>query len=150
MLPRLDGLSTMLKLRERQNIPIIILKLELPDYPVMIFADGTKLYRVVQNILDNALKYTHTGTRIFLGLSATADTARLELKNTSAYAMDFEADDVLRRFYRADLARTSEGSGLGLSIAESFTELSGGTFNIELDGDLFKVILTFPRIHEAL
>lgn len=119
-------------------------KLSLPEYPVMIKGDGNKLYRVLQNILDNALKYTHPGTRIFLDVTAKDGQAIMELKNTSAYAMDFTSENVRRRFYRADLARTSEGSGLGLNIAESFTELSGGTFDIKLEGDLFKVIMTFP------
>lgn len=120
------------------------IKLDLPEYPVMIESDGARLYRVLQNIIDNALKYTHEGTRIFLDLYVNGMTAIMTLKNTSAYAMDFTKDNVLQRFYRADQARTSEGSGLGLSIAESFTGLSGGTFDIEIEGDLFKVILTFP------
>lgn len=120
------------------------LKLNLPAYAVMIESDGTRLYRVLQNIIDNALKYTHEGTRIFLDLSVNGLTAIMVLKNTSAYAMDFTKENVLQRFYRADKARTSEGSGLGLSIAESFTELSGGSFDIEIEGDLFKVILSFP------
>lgn len=120
------------------------LKLHLPDYAVMIESDGARLYRVLQNIIDNALKYTHPGTRIFLDLTIEGQQAVVVLKNTSAYAMDFTSENVLQRFYRADMARSSEGSGLGLSIAESFTELSGGTFDIEIEGDLFKVVLSFP------
>lgn len=122
------------------------IKQSLPDYAVIIRSDGNRLYRVLQNIIDNALKYTHPGTRIFLELTTVAQSARLILKNTSAYAMEDDTDNLLQRFYRADKARTSEGSGLGLSIAESFTQLSGGTFDIELEGDMFKVILTFPIV----
>ena len=126
---------------EASGHPLVV---HLPEYAVMIESDGARLYRVLQNIIDNALKYTHPGTRIFLDLTTEGTTACMILKNTSAYAMDFTSENVLQRFYRADKARTSEGSGLGLSIAESFTELSGGQFDVRIEGDLFKVILTFP------
>jgi signal transduction histidine kinase len=123
------------------------IKSTLPEEPVMINSDGKKLYRVVQNLIDNALKYSLEGTRIFIELTKEEGLAKLTLKNTASYEMNFSKEDILQRFYRGEESRTGEGSGLGLSIAESFTSISGGSFDVEVDGDQFKVCITF-RIEE--
>ena len=120
------------------------IKMELPDTPIEIVSDGNKLYRVIQNVLDNAFKYSLKGTRIFIEIEEKNDMGIVTIKNTSSYEIDFTADEILQRFNRGDKARTADGSGLGLSIAESFTQVSGGKFKVEIDGDLFKVIISFP------
>ena len=121
-----------------------ILKTSLIDPPVPILGDGKKLYRVMQNIFDNALKYAMQGTRIYIDLSKNKERVLLTVKNTSAYEMTFTEEEILERFTRGDKARSTEGSGLGLSIAKSFTEACGGEFGIAIDGDQFKVMLAFP------
>ncbi len=119
-------------------------KLSLPDTPVIIKSDGKKLYRVFQNIIDNALKYSLQNTRVYVDLYIINQRAEIIFKNISSYEMNFTKDEILQRFYRGDQSRSTEGSGLGLSIAESFTINCGGTFDVEVDGDVFKVILSFP------
>lgn len=118
-------------------------RVRLPETPVTIRSDGKKLYRVFQNVIDNALKYSLEGTRIYVDLIEEDGRAIATVKNTSSYEMDFTSDEILQRFNRGDKSRTTEGSGLGLSIAESFTEVSGGRFGVEVDGDMFKVIIIF-------
>ena len=120
------------------------IKMNLPDTPVEIVSDGNKLYRVIQNVLDNAFKYSLKGTRIFIDVEEKDDMGIVTIKNTSSYEIDFTADEILQRFNRGDKARTADGSGLGLSIAESFTQVSGGIFKVDIDGDMFKVVISFP------
>ncbi len=120
------------------------IKMKLPDTPIEIVSDGNKLYRVIQNVLDNACKYSLKGTRIFIEVEEKSDMGIVTIKNTSSYEIDFTAEEILQRFNRGDKARTADGSGLGLSIAESFTHVSGGTFKVDIDGDMFKVIISFP------
>jgi signal transduction histidine kinase len=120
----------------------------LPDRPVNISADGKRLYRVFQNILDNALKYSMKGTRVFIELKTYGKEAVTTIKNTSGYEINFTSEEILQRFTRGDKSRSTEGSGLGLSIAESFTKVCGGDFKVDIDGDLFKVSLLFPTISE--
>ena len=126
---------------EKAGIPI---KTNLPSDPVMIYSDGKKLYRVFQNVLDNALKYSLEGSRIYLELEEDGGDVVATVKNTASYEMNFTEEEILQRFSRGDKARSSEGSGLGLSIAESFTRVCGGKFKIVVDGDLFKVKISFP------
>ncbi len=122
------------------------IKLSLPNNPVIIRSDGKKLYRVFQNIIDNALKYSLKGTRIFIELTENQQTVSAAIKNTSSYEINFSKEEILERFQRGDKSRSTEGSGLGLSIAEVFTSSCGGEFDITIDGDLFKTTLTFPRV----
>lgn len=103
--------------------------------------NGQKLYRVFQNIIDNALKYSMPGTRIYLTADMEGAEFVVTLKNVSEYEMDFTAEEILSRFTRGDKARHSEGNGLGLSIAKSFTELMGGSFTVEIDDDVFKTVV---------
>lgn len=119
------------------------LKVVLPEEPVIIMADGKKLYRVFQNVIDNALKYSLKGTRVFIELKKYKSNAVATVKNTACYEMNFTEDEILQRFTRGDKSRTTEGSGLGLSIAESFTNVCKGLFNLDIDGDLFKVSISF-------
>lgn len=121
----------------------------LPDHECRCINDGAKLYRVFANLLENALRYSLEGSRIFLSLrSATSPEGsplwRLTVKNTSREYIDFTADEILGRFVRGDRNRTTEGNGLGLPIAKSFTELCGGRFYLDLDGDIFAVTVDLP------
>ena len=101
------------------------------------------MYRVWENLISNALKYSLTGSRVFIDLTLDGKDAVATIKNTANYEMNFTEEEILQRFVRGDEARTTEGSGLGLSIAQSFTQICGGKFAIKIDGDLFKVELRF-------
>lgn len=125
---------------EKSNLQI---KTKLPENSLNIYSDGKKLYRVFQNVIDNALKYALPGTRVYVELEEIDGKAVAKIKNTAGYEMEFTAEEILQRFSRGDKSRTTEGSGLGLSIAESFTNVCGGKFKVEIDGDLFKVQISF-------
>lgn len=117
---------------------------EISDKTGMIKSDGEKLYRVLQNILDNALKYSMPETRIYVILKVENRRVSVCVKNVSAYEMNFTRKEVLGRFFRGDKARSTEGSGLGLAIAKEFTEVCGGTLDLRIDGDVFIVEVEFP------
>ncbi|MGE5380709.1 MAG: sensor histidine kinase [Methylocystaceae bacterium] len=118
----------------------------LPETPVYIFSDGKKLYRVWQNLISNTLKYSLTGSRVYIDLVTDSQEVLATIKNTANYEMNFSEDEIVARFVRGDESRNSEGSGLGLSIAQSFTQICGGKFKLQIDGDLFKVELRFPLV----
>lgn len=90
-----------------------------------------------RNIIDNALKYSLQGTRVYVALEETEGVAVATVKNTAGYEMDFTVEEIMQRFTRGDRSRSTEGNGLGLSIAESYTRLCGGNFKVDIDGDLF-------------
>lgn len=121
------------------------MKINTEAKSAIITADGNKLYRVFQNLIDNALNYSMDGTRIFIDLKEEKNYIRLEMKNTASYEMNFTLDEITERFTRGDKSRTDGGNGLGLSIAKTFTEACGGVFRIELDGDVFKAVLLFQK-----
>ncbi len=137
--------QTLADMEEPINGSGLTFRLNIPDGPVYIVSDGKKLYRVWENLITNALKYSLPGTRVYIDLIADGESACATIKNTAGYEMDFSADEILQRFARGDASRTSEGSGLGLPIAHSFTQICGGRFNIKIDGDLFKVELCFKQ-----
>lgn len=111
--------------------------------------DSSRMYRVVQNVIENALKYSLKGTRIFLRITEEGQKVRLEVVNTASYEMNFTEEEIMERFARAEKSRTSEGNGLGLSIADSFTKNCGGEFGIKIDGDQFLVTIQFKQYLEA-
>ena len=116
---------------------------ELPETPVPILADGQRLYRVFQNLIQNALQYSLPGSRVYLRLEAEGGCAAASIRNTSREELD-PAADFTGRFVRGDRSRTDGGSGLGLSIARSFTEACGGKLRVKTDGDQFTVVVEFP------
>ncbi|MDY3248837.1 MAG: HAMP domain-containing sensor histidine kinase [Candidatus Choladocola sp.] len=116
--------------------------------PVCIMADGRQLWRILENLLGNIYKYALEGTRIYIDLYRDGDTVYLSLKNTSARKLTVDAEELTGRFVRGDRSRSTEGSGLGLSIAQNLVQLQGGTFELKVDGDLFKVTLGFPVSEE--
>ena len=117
-----------------------------PDTPVTILADGRRLWRVFDNLMNNICKYAQRGTRVYLTLEERDGQAVISFKNTSRAPLDIPAEELLERFVRGDAARTGEGNGLGLSIAKSLTELQQGTLDLTVDGDLFKVVLKFRTV----
>jgi len=108
-----------------------------------IFADSRRMWRVIENLFNNVCKYALEGTRIYIDLTVVDGRVDASIKNISAVQMNIKSDELTERFIRGDSARTTEGSGLGLYIAKSLTRVQGGEFNINVDGDLFKVLLQF-------
>lgn len=110
-----------------------------------ITADGTLLWRVFNNLFSNICKYSMAGTRVYISTCLKGHNVEITVKNISAQPLNITAQELTERFVRGDSSRNTEGSGLGLSIAKSLTESQKGTFDINIDGDLFKVIMTFPK-----
>ncbi len=121
--------------------------MSLPEHEVIIRADGRRLWRVLANIYNNAAKYAMKGTRVYADLYTIGDAAVFSLKNVSDQPLNISADELTERFIRGDISRGTEGSGLGLSIAKTLTQMQGGNFELYLDGDLFRVTITFPKVN---
>ncbi|AKC62385.1 sensor histidine kinase [Clostridium sporogenes] len=107
--------------------------------------DGKKTWRVFENLINNIIKYSEPNTRVYIDLIQTDTKIIITMKNISHYEMNFTSDEIFERFKRGDKSRNTEGSGLGLAIAKSIVELQGGNLNINIDGDLFKVIIEFNK-----
>ena len=121
---------------------------DIQEQSAPVMAEGKKLYRVFQNLIDNALKYSLDGTRIYVTLVKDSNNVNISVKNISAEEMNFTSEEITERFARGDKSRTTEGNGLGLSIAKSFTEACGGGFDIVIDGDMFIANVSLPLIKE--
>lgn len=128
---------------EQRNLSVVSNILEEPVY---IEADGRRLWRVLENLLGNACKYSLPGSRVYVDTKRSLNYVAVIIKNVSESPLNIPAEELTERFTRGDTSRTTEGSGLGLSIAKSLTELMGGKLHLYLDGDLFRVTLEFPRI----
>lgn len=122
-----------------------IIRKTLAAEPLYVLSDGQRLYRIYQNLIENALKYSLEGSRIFIDAFGDEKTVTTIIKNTSSYEMNFTEETITERFTRGDISRTTEGHGLGLAIVKSFAEACGGRFHIDIDGDLFKATVKFPR-----
>ncbi len=121
---------------------------KLPKESAIILADGRRIWRVVENLYNNVAKYAMAHTRVYVTMEKTEHEVSFSIKNISEQELAVESSELTERFIRGDEARTTEGSGLGLSIAENLTTLMGGTFRIELDGDLFTATIVFPLAKE--
>ena len=117
----------------------------LPEGETWVYADGRHLWRVIDNLLSNCAKYAMEGTRVYLDLERGHGQVTLSVKNISREPLNIPPDRLMERFVRGEESRTTEGSGLGLSIARSLTELQGGEFQLTVDGDLFKASVTLPQ-----
>lgn len=124
--------------------------LSLPEKEAVIRVDGRRMWRVLENIYNNAAKYAMEGTRVYGNLDVTEKEVIFSLKNISEQPLNIDADELTERFIRGDISRSTEGSGLGLSIAKSLTEMQGGAFELYLDGDLFKVTIRFPKAESGV
>ena len=113
-----------------------------------VLADGERMYRVFQNLFSNALRYSLAGSRVYVELAAEDGQAVARVKNVAGYEMEFDPAEITERFVRGDPSRTGEGSGLGLSIAKSFTEACGGAFSVQTQADLFTAAVSFPLTME--
>ena len=118
----------------------------MPEKELFCCVDGALMWRVIDNLLSNICKYAQNGTRVYLTLEKTGGEAVVTFKNTSRAALNIPAEELMERFVRGDSSRSTEGNGLGLSIAQSLTELQGGKMSLAIDGDLFKAILRFPTV----
>lgn len=124
----------------------LTLVVQQPDSEIRILADGRRMWRVFDNLMNNICKYAQPGTRVYLILEKKEKKAVITFKNTSRDALNISEEELMERFVRGDSSRNTEGNGLGLSIARSLTELQKGTLGIQIDGDLFKAVLEFPVI----
>ena len=128
---------------EHKNLELIQ---TLPNEPAIIHVDGRRMWRVLENLYNNAAKYAMPGTRIYADLRTDKDEVIFSLKNVSEYPLNFSADELTERFIRGDISRSTEGSGLGLSIAKSLVQMQGGKLELYLDGDLFKATVRFRKV----
>lgn len=135
---------------ERLNAAGLTPVVGIPEAPVKIMADGRHLWRVFDNLMNNICKYSQVGTRVYLNVSERDGKAQITFRNISKYELNITGEELTERFVRGDKSRNTEGSGLGLSIARSLTELQGGELKIDIDGDLFKVTLTFDTVQREV
>jgi len=131
---------------ERLEAVNLTLCASLPETPVIILADGKRLWRILDNVFSNVVKYALPSTRVWVSLTEADKRAVVTFKNVSREIINMTGAELTERFVRADTSRNSEGSGLGLSIAKSLTELQNGSFTVSVDADLFKVEISFPII----
>ncbi|MBQ5389342.1 MAG: HAMP domain-containing histidine kinase, partial [Clostridia bacterium] len=127
------------KLTKKELTPIV----HAPEEPIFILADGRRLWRVFDNLLNNICKYTQPNTRVYISLERLGRSAVITFRNISKEQLNISSDELLERFVRGDSSRNTEGSGLGLSIARSLTELQNGHLDLSIDGDLFKAAVSF-------
>lgn len=123
-------------------------EIELPKEEVKIKADNRYMYRIIENLFSNITKYALENSRIYIKLENTGYEIKLQMKNISKEKLNISAEELMQRFVRGDKSRYTEGSGLGLSIAQSLTELQGGKFELKIDGDLFKVEIAWNKNNE--
>jgi signal transduction histidine kinase len=126
---------------DRSELSVVVQK---PEAPVWIRSDGHHLWRILDNLLSNCAKYAMKGTRVYVTLEEQGTEAVITVKNISAQPLNVPVEELMERFVRGDSSRTNEGSGLGLSIAQSLAVMQGAKFRIGVDGDLFKAELRFP------
>ena len=119
-------------------------RVQIPQEDFPVYADGQRMYRVFQNLIKNAAQYALEGSRVYVELQKQGQNAVVTIQNISKYELTMDGDSLTARFVRGDDSRSTSGSGLGLSIAKSFTEACGGTFHVTVKGDLFTVMITLP------
>ena len=117
--------------------------LEAKESEIYILADSRYMYRIVENLFSNISKYALENSRVYIDIIKKSNEVYIEMKNISKEKLNISAEELMQRFVRCDKSRTTEGSGLGISIAQNLTEIQKGVFNLKLDGDLFRVELIF-------
>ncbi|WP_286172959.1 sensor histidine kinase [Caproiciproducens sp. MSJ-32] len=134
-----------IELQDRINEVGLTVKWNISDDKIVVPLDSQKTFRVFDNLFNNIIKYSMRNSRVYVDINNKDEEVEIILKNISAVEMDFTEEEIVERFQRGDKSRSTEGSGLGLAIAKSFVEAQGGSFKIDLDGDLFKVIIRFKH-----
>lgn len=134
-----------LELSDKIEESTLTFKNRYPDHKIMLPLDSQRTFRVFENLIINALKYSMENSRVYMDIIEYEREVKITLKNMSYAEIDFNVDEIAERFVRGDKSRNTEGSGLGLAIAKSFVELQGGKFKIDVDGDLFKVTISFLK-----
>lgn len=137
--------QTLLELEDKIDAANLMIRRNFPEHKVVLMLDSERTFRIFDNLILNMTKYAMLGTRAYIDIVDLEQSVQIIFRNMSADEITVDVDELTERFVRGDQARHTEGSGLGLAIAKSFVELQGGTFNIHIDGDLFKVILTFNK-----
>ncbi|MDW7674686.1 MAG: HAMP domain-containing sensor histidine kinase [Bacillota bacterium] len=137
--------QTLGELEEKINQSTLDFKTNIPENRIICTLDGKKTYRVFENIISNILKYAMPNTRVYIEVTQDEEEVGFTFKNISAYEMNFDPAEITERFTRGDKSRNSEGSGLGLAIAKGLIELQNGDLQITIDGDLFKITVSFPK-----
>ncbi|NLZ33453.1 MAG: HAMP domain-containing histidine kinase [Clostridiales bacterium] len=132
-----------IELQDRINEAGLTIKWNISDEKIILSLDSQKTFRVFDNLFNNIIKYSMKNSRVYVDINNKENEVEIILKNISANEIDFTEEEIVERFQRGDKSRSTEGSGLGLAIAKSFVEAQGGRLKIDLDGDLFKVIVTF-------
>ena len=140
--------QTVGEFEEKTKAAGLDLVIEKTEMPVYIMADSRHFWRVIDNLMNNICKYAQSGTRVYINLEVKEAQVSITFRNTSKYPLNISSDELMERFVRGDVSRNTEGSGLGLSIANSLMDLMGGTFRLYVDGDLFKVVLGFAESAE--
>ncbi|EQG75153.1 his Kinase A domain protein [Clostridioides difficile DA00165] len=135
----------LLELDDKLADSSLIVKNNFSNEKIILPLDSQRTFRVFENLIINISKYAMPNSRVYIDILETDNKVNIMLKNMSASEIDFSVDDIMERFVRGDKSRNTEGSGLGLAIAKSFIELQGGKMNISVDGDLFKVTITFNK-----
>jgi len=139
-----------IELEDKLSEAGVQLRFRLPDHKVIVPLDSEKTFRVFENLYLNIAKYAAPGSRAHVELTEQEHEVVISFKNVSAAELDFKADEITERFVRGDRSRHTEGSGLGLAIVKSLVELQGGTFDLQLDGDLFKAVIRWPMPKRSL
>lgn len=137
--------QTQIELDDKFKKSKLIIRNDYPENRILLNLDSQKTYRVFENLLNNVAKYSMENSRVYVNIINNSDNIEITIKNMSANEIDFSSYEIVERFQRGDKSRNTEGSGLGLAIAKSFVEAQGGIFNIEIDGDLFKVVIIFNK-----
>ena len=140
--------QTLGEFEEKLNSKELNLIIEQSLENIFIMADNRHIWRIFDNLMNNICKYGQPGTRVYINIETTDKEVIIIFRNTSGYQLNISSDELLGRFVRGDSSRHTEGSGLGLSIAQDLAGLMGGSLKLHVDGDLFKVILTFPRVEQ--
>lgn len=137
--------QTLFELEDKLEEESLLVRKNMPKEKVILPLDSQRTFRVFENLIINITKYAMPNTRVFIDIIENEDDVAIIMKNMAAEEITFNVDTIAERFVRGDESRNTEGSGLGLAIAKSFVELQGGTFNISVDGDLFKVKIVFVK-----
>lgn len=137
--------QTLFELEDKLEEASLLVRKNMPKEKVILPLDSQRTFRVFENLIINITKYAMPNTRVFIDIIENEDDVAIIMKNMAAEEITFNVDTIAERFVRGDESRNAEGSGLGLAIAKSFVELQGGTFNISVDGDLFKVKIVFVK-----